>query len=93
MPGGTIMHIASFRFCRKNIPPILINRDCATDAAASSQRVAAARAPKSEFSRSEGEDVGPVMTRDGVAVYLGWTADRPSNEGYTVVDGRKTDEK
>ena len=34
--------------------------------------------------------VGPV-TRDGVAVYLGWTADRPSNEGYAVVDGRKTD--
>ena len=50
--------------------------------------------------------VGPV-TRDGVAVclgwtgseadpntlmrpvYLGWTADRPSNEGYAVVDGRK----
>jgi hypothetical protein len=34
--------------------------------------------------------VGPV-TRDGVAVYLGWTADWPSNEGYAVVDGRKTD--
>jgi hypothetical protein len=34
--------------------------------------------------------VGPVM-RDGIAVYLGWTADRPSNVGYTVVDGRKTD--
>ena len=34
--------------------------------------------------------VGPV-TRDGVAVYLGWTADRPSNAGYAVVDGRKTD--
>ncbi len=34
--------------------------------------------------------VGPV-TRDGVAIYLGWTADRPSNEGYEVVDGRKTD--
>jgi sugar phosphate isomerase/epimerase len=34
--------------------------------------------------------VGPV-TRDGVAVYLGWTADRPSNEGYAVVNGRKTD--
>jgi Domain of unknown function (DUF6946) len=36
--------------------------------------------------------VGPVP-RDDVAVYLGWTADRPSNEGYTVVDGRKTDAK
>lgn len=34
--------------------------------------------------------VGPV-TRDGVAVYLGWTADRPSNEVYAVADGRKTD--
>jgi hypothetical protein len=34
--------------------------------------------------------VGPVI-RDSVAVYLGWTADRLSNEGYTVRDGRKTD--
>jgi len=35
--------------------------------------------------------VGPVMTRDGIAVYLGWTADRPGNEGYSIVDGRKSD--
>lgn len=34
--------------------------------------------------------VGPV-NREGVDLYLGWTADRPSSEGYTVVDGRKTD--
>lgn len=34
--------------------------------------------------------VGPV-SREGVDLYLGWTADRPSNEGYSVVDGRKTD--
>jgi hypothetical protein len=34
--------------------------------------------------------VGPV-NREGVDLYLGWTADRPSNEGYSVVDGRKTD--
>jgi hypothetical protein len=34
--------------------------------------------------------VGPV-SRDGIDLYLGWTADRPSNEGYMVIDGRKTD--
>lgn len=33
---------------------------------------------------------GPIH-REGVDLYLGWAADRPSNEGYTVVDGRKTD--
>jgi hypothetical protein len=34
--------------------------------------------------------VGPV-SREGVDLYLGWTADRPSNEGYVVMDGRKSD--
>jgi hypothetical protein len=34
--------------------------------------------------------VGPV-NREGVDLYLGWTADRPSNEGFVIVDGRKTD--
>lgn len=34
---------------------------------------------------------GPALF-DGVALYLGWTADRPSNEGYFIVDRRKTDE-
>ncbi|MGY4617261.1 hypothetical protein ACVWZ4_002488 [Bradyrhizobium sp. USDA 4472] len=33
---------------------------------------------------------GPVSL-DGVDLYLGWTADRPSNEGYIVTNGRKTD--
>ncbi|MGY3547098.1 DUF6946 family protein [Bradyrhizobium sp. USDA 4469] len=34
--------------------------------------------------------VGPII-RDGVDLYLGWTADRPSNDGHIVVNGRKTD--
>jgi len=34
--------------------------------------------------------VGPVDVA-GIALYLGWTADRPSNEGYTIVDRRKSD--
>ena len=34
--------------------------------------------------------VRPV-SREGVDLHLGWTADRPSNEGYVVMDGRKTD--
>jgi|SRR5579863_2552525 len=34
--------------------------------------------------------VGPVK-RDGVDLYLGWTADRPSNEGFYIKDRRKTD--
>ncbi|MEY9696435.1 hypothetical protein ABH976_007581 [Bradyrhizobium ottawaense] len=34
--------------------------------------------------------IGPV-SREGVDLYLGWTADRSSNEGYVVLDGRKTD--
>ena len=35
--------------------------------------------------------VGPKQC-EGVDLYLGWAADRPSNEGFTVVNGRKTDE-
>lgn len=34
--------------------------------------------------------VGPI-SREGVDLYLGWTADMPGNEGYAVVDGRKND--
>jgi sugar phosphate isomerase/epimerase len=34
--------------------------------------------------------IGPT-NREGVDLYLGWAADRPLNEGYSVVDGRKTD--
>lgn len=42
------------------------------------------------------KDACPTFTRgpqpfDGVELYLGWTADRPSNEGFTIVDRRKTD--
>ena len=35
--------------------------------------------------------VGP-RTFQGVSLYLGWTADRPSSEGCFIVDRRKTDE-
>jgi hypothetical protein len=35
--------------------------------------------------------VGPKLF-GGVQLYLGWTADRPSNEGYYIKDRRKTDE-
>ena len=35
--------------------------------------------------------VGP-QSFEGVELYLGWTADRPSSEGYFVADRRKTDE-
>ena len=43
------------------------------------------------------EDVEPTYTVgprsfDGVSLYLGWTADRPSSEGCFIVDRRKTDE-
>jgi hypothetical protein len=34
--------------------------------------------------------VGPI-TREGVDLYLGWTADRASNEGFMIVNGRKID--
>lgn len=34
--------------------------------------------------------VGPVIC-EGVELYLGWTADRHSSEGFTIVDGRKMD--
>ena len=33
---------------------------------------------------------GPIA-RENVDLYLGWTADRASNEGFTIVNGRKTD--
>ena len=33
---------------------------------------------------------GPRQVGD-VELYLGWTADRPSNEGFTIADRRKTD--
>lgn len=33
---------------------------------------------------------GPISC-EGVDLYLGWAADRPSSESYTIVDGRKTD--
>ena len=35
--------------------------------------------------------VGP-QPFEGVSLYLGWTADRPSSEGCFIVDRRKTDE-
>jgi hypothetical protein len=35
--------------------------------------------------------IGPVEC-ERVDLYLGWTADRPSNEGFSIVNGRKTDE-
>jgi len=35
--------------------------------------------------------VGP-KTFGGIELYLGWTADRAFNEGYFIVDRRKTDE-
>lgn len=34
---------------------------------------------------------GPVMC-EGVELYLGWAADRASSEGFSIVDGRKSDE-
>lgn len=34
--------------------------------------------------------VGPIRC-EGVDLYLGWTADRLGNEGFTIVDGRKGD--
>ena len=34
--------------------------------------------------------VGPVWC-EGVALYLGWAADRFANEGFSIVDGRKSD--
>ena len=34
---------------------------------------------------------GPVSC-EGVDLYLGWSADRASNEGFVIVNGRKTDE-
>lgn len=34
--------------------------------------------------------VGPI-NREGVDLYIGWTADRPSNKGFSIIDGRKTD--
>ena len=34
---------------------------------------------------------GPI-TCEGVDFYLGWAADRPSSEGFAIVDGRKTDQ-
>ena len=34
--------------------------------------------------------VGPIQ-REGVDLYLGWAADRLSNEGFSIVDGRKSD--
>jgi len=33
---------------------------------------------------------GPVLV-DGVKLYVGWTADQPSNECFSIVDRRKTD--
>lgn len=33
---------------------------------------------------------GPVII-DGVKLYVGWTADQPSNECFSIVDRRKTD--
>ena len=33
---------------------------------------------------------GPVLI-DGIKLYLGWTADQPSNEGFSTVNRRKTD--
>ena len=34
--------------------------------------------------------VGPVRCGN-VDLYLGWTADRCGNEGFSIVDGRKSD--
>ena len=34
--------------------------------------------------------VGPIRCED-VDLYLGWTADRFANEGFSIVDGRKSD--
>ncbi|TXN25556.1 hypothetical protein [Methylobacterium sp. WL19] len=33
---------------------------------------------------------GPVQC-EGVDLFLGWAADRPSSEGFSIVDGRKSD--
>ena len=35
--------------------------------------------------------VGP-QPFEGVSLYLGWTADRPSSEGCFIIDRRKSDE-
>jgi hypothetical protein len=34
--------------------------------------------------------VGPVLC-DGIDLFLGWSADRASSEGFSIADGRKTD--